>query len=180
MKKKYMKIFGLNVADKYASTFVTGQNHGWPLLCAVQEKLLSWKFSPMPRITKVLYTLGNKKRFERKVIMAVSLAIFFHRWFKESCDWKVVIAGPQREVRPKSYLNFAKQNKAVACGWCTARFIEIVPRSRPPLKMGCPPLEFINMLAFKRGSGLHLEFIKMQPLKRGSASRIHQPKGVYF
>ena len=40
----------------------------------------------------------------------------------------------------------------------TARFIEIVPRGGPPLKMGGPTLEFIDL----------------QPLKRGSPSYIHQ------
>ena len=39
--------------------------------------------------------------------------------------------------------------------------IEIVPRGGHPLKMGGPPLEFINIL----------------PKKGGFASRIHQPKG---
>ena len=40
----------------------------------------------------------------------------------------------------------------------TVKSIEIVPRGGQPLKMGGPPLDFINI----------------QPPKRGSASRIHQ------
>ena len=41
---------------------------------------------------------------------------------------------------------------------CTARSIEIVPRGGLPIKIGGPPLEFINI----------------QPLKRRFAFRIHQ------
>ena len=36
------------------------------------------------------------------------------------------------------------QLRALSQITCTARSIEIVPRGKPPLKMGGPPLEFIN------------------------------------
>ena len=54
----------------------------------------------------------------------------------------------------------------------SSRSIEIGPRGGPPLKMGGPPLEFINIKPKKGGSasGIH------QP-KGGSASRFHQPEG---
>ena len=54
----------------------------------------------------------------------------------------------------------------------TARSIEIVPRGGPPLKMGGPPLELINIQLKKGGSASSIH----QP-KGGSASRFHQPDG---
>ena len=68
------------------------------------------------------------------------------------------------------------QLRALSQITCTARSIEIVPRGKPPLKMGGPPLEFISIQPSKGGPPL--EFINIQPLKRRSASRIHQPKRV--
>ena len=50
----------------------------------------------------------------------------------------------------------------------TARSIEIVPRGGPPLKMGGPPLEFINIQPPKEGPPI--EFIKIQPPKGGLPS----------
>ena len=68
-----------------------------------------------------------------------------------------------------------RQNENIDTVWSTEIVpdtvwsTEIVPRGGPPLKMGCPPLEFIN----QRG-GPPLDFINIQPPKRGSAARIHQ------
>jgi hypothetical protein len=43
--------------------------------------------------------------------------------------------------------------------------IEIVPRGGPPLKMGGPPLDFINIQL--QIGGPPLKFINLQPPKKG-------------